>query len=210
MRNVLANCSSWSSTPSNKWLIQWLLPASTQNLRKLYWDSWRATAVKAIASSSSPLLLLLTRFRLWRCISCHWNSAVAFMNVQKDSKRWKKAPMTVITCLRSILVFLDIGRQNIAELQTAILMSACDFLFGKDLPPNLDFFLQNCRNLIGWVTIPAKIMQECRFDPYMGNDLVCVVRCPITPYHIREINRFFNSVMPQVLSLFKATETGTK
>ena len=97
-----------------------------------------------------------------------------------------------------------------AKYCRAILMSACDFLFGKDLPPNLDFFLQNCRNLIGWVTIPAKIMQECRFDPYMGNDLVCVVRCPITPYHIREINRFFNSVMPQVLSLFKAIETGTK
>ena len=31
------------------------------------------------------------------------------------------------------------------------------------------FFLQNCRNLIGWLVTYSKIIQEC---PYVGNDLL--------------------------------------
>src|SRR5437762_7500470 len=93
------------------------------------------------------------------------------MNVQKDCRRWKKAPMTVFNCFRSILMFLDICRKFCR-------IAASDFDVCIRLPiwegstANLHIFWQNCRNLIEWVASSGKIMQECRFDPYVGNDLL--------------------------------------
>jgi hypothetical protein len=87
------------------------------------------------------------------------------MNEQKDSRNWVTAPMARLSRLWSI--WRKFGRYAVDDI------GVCKTL------PNWDRNLANPQIIFAelqksdwWVTICAKSLQKCRFDPYVGNGLL--------------------------------------